>query len=255
MARQKKIGMDYFSVDVDLFHDYKIRELRKVNGNDGFALFMYLLTQIYKSEYYELDFTVKSSDLMIRTICEDVYISVEKFHEILSTCFEIDLFDENEYNLRNVLTSNGIRRRVKYVEEARAKARERMRKNRTSNSESELSPISPEENKKELFDMNRDHIVNNGEVYEPTADELKHLGMTAEQYHEAEDKLSTDYDLMKAELYNMDPNNMTDDIAIKIMNNFNFNYGNVVSAIVKMNENGNIENKIGYILTVSRRRE
>ena len=52
MARPRKEGLDYFSLDVDFFEDVKIRVLKGGLGNDGVLTYIYLLTKIYKNGYY-----------------------------------------------------------------------------------------------------------------------------------------------------------------------------------------------------------
>ena len=52
MPRQQKPGLSYFPLDVDFFTDNKIRILRARFGNNGIAVYIYLLCEIYKKGYY-----------------------------------------------------------------------------------------------------------------------------------------------------------------------------------------------------------
>ena len=52
MARPMKNGLDYFPFDVDFFNNRKIRRLQASFGNDGVAVYICLLCEIYKNGYY-----------------------------------------------------------------------------------------------------------------------------------------------------------------------------------------------------------
>ena len=254
MSRQRKKGLDYFSIDVDIFSDDKIRELRRLHGNDGYVFYNYLLARIYKTEHYELDLKVKIKDLMIRTMCSDMFITEDQFMSILKTCLEIDLFDEAAYYNHNIITSNGIKRRVQVIEDNRAKARERMKRVRGGfKSESPAEPAV--DNNRKIYEMNEDEIVNNSAIHEPTADELKTLGMTLDEYYEANERLRDDYEEMMVELRSVDSEHMSEETAHQIINNFDFNKSRLIGAIVKMKMSNNIDNKVGYLIALSRRKE
>lgn len=53
MARPKRDGLLYFSLDTDFFYaDRRIRALRSRFGSDGIVFYIYLLTEIYREGYY-----------------------------------------------------------------------------------------------------------------------------------------------------------------------------------------------------------
>lgn len=53
MARPKRDGLLYFSLDTDFFYaDRRIRALKSRFGSDGIVLYIYLLTEIYREGYY-----------------------------------------------------------------------------------------------------------------------------------------------------------------------------------------------------------
>ena len=53
MARPKRDGLLYFSLDTDfLYADRRIRALKSRFGSDGIVLYIYLLTEIYREGYY-----------------------------------------------------------------------------------------------------------------------------------------------------------------------------------------------------------
>lgn len=53
MARPKRDGLLYFSLDTDFFYaDRRIRALKSRFGSDGIVFYIYLLTEIYREGYY-----------------------------------------------------------------------------------------------------------------------------------------------------------------------------------------------------------
>lgn len=53
MARPKRDGLLYFSLDTDFFYaDRRIRALKSRFGSDGIVFYLYLLTEIYREGYY-----------------------------------------------------------------------------------------------------------------------------------------------------------------------------------------------------------
>lgn len=53
MARPKRDGLLYFSLDTDFFYaDRRIRALKSRYGSDGIVFYIYLLTEIYREGYY-----------------------------------------------------------------------------------------------------------------------------------------------------------------------------------------------------------
>lgn len=48
MGRKKKIGLEYFPMDVDMFQDIKIRKLIKRQGGKAVVVYTLLLCFIYR---------------------------------------------------------------------------------------------------------------------------------------------------------------------------------------------------------------
>jgi len=121
MARPRKEGMDYFPHDTDAVNDEKIEALRALYGNDGYAFYFILLERIYRSPNFEL---IVSDAETLQILSRKVAVTQQKFDEMLATAFKYGCFDETSYHERNVLTSNGIRKRAVPVLEKRRKMRE-----------------------------------------------------------------------------------------------------------------------------------
>lgn len=84
MGRQIKKGIDYFSHDVNMKEDLKIKLLRAKFGLTGYAVYNLLLEDIYKDSYYlkidedyillfSADNNIDESDNAGQNICYAVY--------------------------------------------------------------------------------------------------------------------------------------------------------------------------------------
>jgi len=110
MARPKKVGLDYFPLDIDFFEDIKIRKLIKYLGSKSISIYTYMLCKIYKEGYFikwdtELPFIVSEA-----TGSKEEYVN-----EVLKFCLKNHLFSEELYNKHNILSSKGIQERYKLI--------------------------------------------------------------------------------------------------------------------------------------------
>lgn len=110
MGRNKKIGLDYFPLDIDAFQDIKIRKLIKYQSGKAFTVYALLLCIIYKDGYYtkwdnELPFIISE-----QTGFEEAYIS-----EVIKSCLVLGLFSKELFDTEGVLTSRGIQERYSYI--------------------------------------------------------------------------------------------------------------------------------------------
>lgn len=110
MARQNKIGLDYFPFEVSFFSDLKVRRLIRKNGGQSISIYAYLLCLIYENGYY-----IRWNEDMTFLIHEAVGIDEAFINEVLDSCIEVDLFDKEMFDLESVLTSKGIQERYSYV--------------------------------------------------------------------------------------------------------------------------------------------
>jgi hypothetical protein len=120
MARPRKQGMDYFPHDCDARNDLKLRKLRAIYGNDGYATYFILLENIYKEKHYELEVLDGETPLILAEECK---VNAEKFQDILDKCLDLGLFDKELYEERKVITSNAIKIRTEPVEIERNRKR------------------------------------------------------------------------------------------------------------------------------------
>ena len=118
MARPLKKGLDYFPLDVDLFSDLKIRVLMGKFGADGLAVYIYLLTAIYREGY-----CVRADEDFRLLVCADLRLRAGRLEEMFSFFLERGLFHAALYREQGVLTSAGIQRRFQEAVKARSSRR------------------------------------------------------------------------------------------------------------------------------------
>jgi len=125
-GRPAKKGMEYFSLDTKL--DIKVEALESDFGNDGFAVYIKTLQEIYQTEEGELDI---SSTILRRVLAKKVNMTEERWCEIIGVAVELGLFNQDKFGAQ-ILTSNGVKRRYELVRNTRGRARSRMNKVRES---------------------------------------------------------------------------------------------------------------------------
>lgn len=117
MARPKKKGLNYFSFDVDFFSDKKIKRLRAKFGNNGVAVYIYLLCEIYRKSYY-----IDYDEDLILDISDEMNISENATRQILNYLLSRSLFDDTLAKSAKVLTAASIQRRYLKAKSASSNA-------------------------------------------------------------------------------------------------------------------------------------
>lgn len=101
-----KIGLAFFAADTDRFHDVRIKRLKKDMGCSGFAVYEYLLNEIYRVKGCYLPWNAN--------LCSEVaeYWSLRdtKVLGIVRFCCSIGLFDRRLFAEKSILTSVSIQR-------------------------------------------------------------------------------------------------------------------------------------------------
>jgi hypothetical protein len=113
MARPKKEGLEYFSVDVDF--DEKIDAIELMHHNDGVVWVLRFWQKAYKTMTGLVDF----NGLFAELFSNKCRITLEKHKEILKTAIAVDFCHEVE---PGIYTSNGIQKRISSVSKERAEA-------------------------------------------------------------------------------------------------------------------------------------
>jgi hypothetical protein len=106
MARPRKFGLDYFSVETSDFHSTETGALLRRHKSDGYAVVMYLKSAIFEKGYY-LTF-----DEIEREAFYDRFswIMKEQLEAILDDCFRLRIFDEELYRAEGVLSGVEIQK-------------------------------------------------------------------------------------------------------------------------------------------------
>lgn len=120
MARPLKEGLEYFSHDINMSSDPKIMCLEAKHKLIGYAVYNKLLELIYASSNGELELFEELNFVVLSKKCG---VSVKLFKNIVESCVKFKLFDENIYNSKKTLTSNGIRKRFTAVNNERERKR------------------------------------------------------------------------------------------------------------------------------------
>jgi len=113
MARPKKIGLDYFPVDVSW--DQKMQAFDLLCKNDGITFIIYFWQAAYQTASGEVDLSGLFGELMANK-CR---ITTEQLEKILQTAKKIDLLYQTE---TGSWTSNGIKKRISSVSKERSDA-------------------------------------------------------------------------------------------------------------------------------------
>ena len=110
MARPNKSGFTFYKSDTERFRDRKIRKLVKSFGTNGYAVYEYVLNEIYRDKGCFLEWD------------EDTAFDVAEYYgiketlvlEIVRYCCAVGLFDKELLTSERLLTSRSIQER--YVE-------------------------------------------------------------------------------------------------------------------------------------------
>jgi hypothetical protein len=119
IGRPLKEGAGYFPHDTNAAEDEKIDALRSSYGNDGYAFYFIILERIYKNGG---QFDISNSYIRV-ALAKKIFITDEKFTEMLNACFTLNLFDKKEYEENQVLTSDGIKKRCRKITGGTERAR------------------------------------------------------------------------------------------------------------------------------------
>ena len=106
MGRNRKVGLDYFPMDVDFFQDIRIRKLIKYQGGKAVTVYALLLCIIYKQGYY-----VRWDDELPFIISEQTGFEEAYKQEVFKCCLIVGLFSKELYDSDKVITSKGIQKR------------------------------------------------------------------------------------------------------------------------------------------------
>ena len=105
MGRNVKQGFSYFSLDVDIFSDIKIRKLIKNHSGRALSVYICVLAFIYRNGYYVLN----DEDFGF-IVSEQTGDKVEFIEVVLDYCVKVGLFSAEMFE-QGVYTSKGVQER------------------------------------------------------------------------------------------------------------------------------------------------
>lgn len=106
-GRNVKRGLVYFRLDCDIFQDRKVKRLMRRWQNDGLAVYLALLCEIYRDKGYY----VAADDDLIADIADTCLLDDERTTLIYNDCIDLGLFDRQILHQQGLLTSKGIQAR------------------------------------------------------------------------------------------------------------------------------------------------
>lgn len=115
MARPKKMGLEYFPCDTDMYEDSKINDLIRACGAGAIAIWIILLCNIYKDSGYYVELDKEQLNNMI----DQTKMKKNRIIEIIKKCVQLELFDPESYERHNILTSKPIQERYKLATKER----------------------------------------------------------------------------------------------------------------------------------------
>ena len=109
MARPQKQGLEYYPQDTDIHSDRKIRRLRKEYCANGYIVYDYIKSLIYKENGY----WIKLDEDLIFDVADflDCGITKDFVNQVIQFCFQINLFHQGKHKELGILTSSGIQKR------------------------------------------------------------------------------------------------------------------------------------------------
>jgi DNA replication protein DnaD len=107
MARPKKIGLEYFPMDVDMDQDDKIYLIKADHGWEGFAIVIKLLMEIYGGEGYYISWDDKKAKIFARKNLFDLDV----VNAVINSCLEEHFFNRKLFDGHEILSSVGIQKR------------------------------------------------------------------------------------------------------------------------------------------------
>lgn len=138
MARPRKTGLDYFQHDTTAVNDEKIEAMRALYGNNGYAFYFILLERIYRNDGMLSLQNPAIAAAVQRSVVDDPKL----FEQMLTTAFQIELFDYEKYQEEKILTSEAIQRRYNFVDGERSRKRDTSKEKKAA--KTSISGITPE---------------------------------------------------------------------------------------------------------------
>ncbi len=103
----RKVGFHYYPADTDRFQDIKIKRLKKELQCKGFAVYEYILNEIYRVK----GCFIVWDESTVFDVAEYWGLEENTVKEIVNYCCAVGLFDKGLYTSEGILTSRSIQSR------------------------------------------------------------------------------------------------------------------------------------------------
>ncbi|WP_417444613.1 DUF4373 domain-containing protein [Joostella sp.] len=106
MARPRKTGLDYFSIDVDFYQNIKVRKIKMACGPQSISVLICLLCNIYRNKGYYIEW---DKDLPF-LIADEVGVTEGAAKEIINKSVQVGFFNQKMFE-NGFITSKEIQER------------------------------------------------------------------------------------------------------------------------------------------------
>lgn len=106
MARSKKKGIDYYSMDVDIYSDRKVRRLLGACGATAMAVLVRVLCAAYQEQGY---FIAAGEDLYF-DIADELDLGEDYVRDAVGKCVGFGIFCAEKFEAHGILTSARMQR-------------------------------------------------------------------------------------------------------------------------------------------------
>jgi len=103
----KKVGLDYFSVDADIFSDEKMQFITAKYGLKGEAIIFRLLSRIYRQGYY---YQWNEDQCLLLSMSTGGSATAELIQEIVAEASKRSFFSPEMFDKFGILTSTRIQK-------------------------------------------------------------------------------------------------------------------------------------------------
>ena len=104
MARPQRQGLDYYSLDTDVFSNRKIRRLIKNFGGNGYMVYSYLLTEIYRDKGCFIEWDENTAF----DVSDVLNLKESLVKEVVNYCCSVGLFNKELRTSEKILTTKKI---------------------------------------------------------------------------------------------------------------------------------------------------
>ncbi|MEC0248871.1 DUF4373 domain-containing protein [Paenibacillus chitinolyticus] len=114
MVRPIKMGLDYFPLDTDIDTDDKLAVVIGKYKNQGFGIVVRLMMVIYRNGYF-YPWTEREQYAFATKVNEEV----ETVRQVVEDCLMWGFFDQEQYEVNEILTSKGFQKRYNLATDRR----------------------------------------------------------------------------------------------------------------------------------------